>query len=101
MRGAGGSRPVVLIGFAEALAAPEVVFSLRHAGFAVRPFARAGAPPSSIARLPIEPQLTLPPPEADARAAVAALRNAAASTAPAAILPLDQAFRQAAGQLAA
>ena len=84
-------RPVVLIGFAEALAAPEVVFSLRHAGFGVRPFTRAGSPKPPIARLPVEPPIALPPPEADAEATVAALRAAAAETRPAAVLALDDA----------
>jgi hypothetical protein len=91
MAASAAGRPVVLIGFAEALAAPEVVFSLRGAGFAVRPFTRAGAPSPPIARLPVEPPLRLPPPEADADAAVAALRAAAAETAPAAVLALDDA----------
>jgi hypothetical protein len=90
-----GRPPVVLIGFADALAAPEVVFSLRHAGFAVRPFTREGAPPASIARLPVEPALLLPAPEADADAAIAALRagvaEMGAEAPPAAILPLDDA----------
>lgn len=107
MPGPAATRPVVLIGFAEALAAPEVVFSLRDAGFAVRPFTRAGAGPPPIARLPVEPPLVLPAPEADAAATVAALRAAASGstsgtaagtanetatgTAAAAILPLDDA----------
>jgi hypothetical protein len=81
----------VLLGFADALAAPEVVFSLRAAGFDILPFVRAGAAPPSIARLPVAPPLALPPPEADADAAVAALREAASRAAPAVVLALDDA----------
>src|SRR5699024_3694902 len=86
-----GTRPAVLVGFADALAAPEVVFSLRDAGFDVLAFARHGAPAPMVARLPIAPPLTLPPPETDAEAAIAALRETARRTAPAAVLPLDDA----------
>lgn len=85
----GTQRPIVLLGFAEALAAPEVVFSLSRAGFGVRSFTRVGAPPPPIASLPVEPPLGVPAPETDAEAAVAALRAAAADTMPAAVLALD------------
>src|SRR5690625_3581511 len=88
-----GSPPqaLVLIGFADALAAPEVVFSLCDAGFPVAAFARAGAPKPAIARLPIAALVTLPPPELDAAATISSLRAAVEKMAPAAILPLDDA----------
>lgn len=84
-------RQTVLIGFADALAAPEVVFSLHDAGFDVAAFGRSGAPRPSIARLPIVRLLSLPAPELDAVATIAALQMAVAELAPAAILPLDDA----------
>lgn len=71
--------PTVLIGFADALAAPEAVFSLRAAGFGVRVFARAGTRPLVARRLPVGAPIEIPPPEADAAAAVDALRAAVAA----------------------
>lgn len=79
----------ILIGFAEALPAPEVVFSLRHAGHSVSAFARRPD-------LPIAELLTrlhvVPAPEQDISACVAAL-DALMSGDDAAdfILPMDDA----------
>jgi len=85
------AQPRVLIGFADALAAPEVVFSLSDAGFEIAAFIREGAPKPAIARLPIAALITLPPPELDAGATIAGMRAAVDKMAPAAILPLDDA----------
>lgn len=84
----------VLIGFGEALPAPEVVFSLRRAGHSVSVFARAS-------RIPIrhlvpehrpERLIVLPAPEQDTTAAIAALRAVMqAPDAPDIVLPLDDA----------
>ena len=49
----------VLIGFAEALPAPEVVFSLLAAGHRVSAFARTGDMPA--ARLPFDHLPSFPP----------------------------------------
>ena len=51
----------VLIGFAEALPAPEVVFSLLAAGHRVSAFARTGDMPA--ARLPFDHFTVIPAPE--------------------------------------
>ncbi len=78
----------VLIGFAEALPAPEVVFSLLNAGHQVSAFARSATLP--LAHLPLQRLVTLPPPEQDAEACVAALVDLmAAPDAPDVLLPLD------------
>lgn len=73
-----GAPACVLIGFADALAAPEAIFSLRDAGFQVRVFAREGRAPLAARRLPVGAPIFLPPPEADAASCVAALRAAVA-----------------------
>lgn len=78
----------VLIGFAEALPAPEVVFSLLGAGHRVSAFARTDALP--LARLPLEALHVTPAPEADADGACAALRALMVGPdAPDLLLPLD------------
>ncbi len=59
----------VLIGFAEALAAPEAVFSLRAAGHVVRVFTRRGAP-AALRGLPVGVPLEVTAPEHNAGAAV-------------------------------
>jgi hypothetical protein len=78
----------VLIGCAEALPAPEVVFSLLAAGHDVSAFGlRAGLP---LARLPLRSFLTIPDPGRDAAAAAAAIRDTMnAHAAPDLLLPLD------------
>lgn len=78
----------VLIGFAEAVASPEVVFSLRTAGHKVSAFARRADLP--LARLPLEDLHVLPAPEQDSVAAIKALLTLMAGPrAPDAVLPLD------------
>lgn len=78
----------VLIGFGEALPAPEVVFSLRRAGHMVSAFARTSQ--LSLRHLALEQLIVLPAPEHDAIAAVEALREfMQAPGAPDIVLPLD------------
>lgn len=63
----------VLIGFAEALPAPEVVFSLLNAGHRVSVFARNASLP--LARLPLEALHVIPAPEDNTEASIAALQG--------------------------
>lgn len=88
----------ILMGFAEAVPAPEAFFSLHAAGHRVRVFTRAGAAPALLRHLPVGVPVVLPPPERDAAGAVAALRAALAGEgapggavggAPDAVLALD------------
>lgn len=80
----------VLIGFAEALPAPEVVFSLRSAGHRVSAFTRQAKLP--LAHLPLDAMHVIPAPEQDTAAAAAALADLmAAEGAPDFVLPLDDA----------
>ncbi len=79
------------MGFAEALAAPEAVFSLRAAGHEARLFAREGARAPALS-LGAGAPLRIPDPAQDAAGAVAALRRAVeADPGIAAVLPLDDA----------
>ncbi len=81
----------VLVGFAEALAAPEAIFSLRTAGHEVRLFAREGARAPALS-LGAGAPLRISDPARDAAGAIAALRRAVeADPKIAAILPLDDA----------
>lgn len=66
---------VVLIGFSNALAAPESVFSLLDAGHQVRAFTRKGAQPAILRYLPIGAPIEITSPETDATAAVSDLRH--------------------------
>ena len=80
----------VLIGFGEALAAPEAYFSLRAAGHDVRVFTRKGRqPPSLIRRLPVGEPILLPAPEDNAEAATEALACAVEAIDAEVLLPLD------------
>ncbi|MEM9969483.1 MAG: hypothetical protein AAF762_00070 [Pseudomonadota bacterium] len=79
----------VLIGFAEALPAPEVVFSLLDAGHRVSAFARSDRLP--LSRLPLDGLHILPPPEVDAPATRTALVNLVAEIGVDVVLPLDDA----------
>lgn len=80
----------VLIGLAEALPAPEVVFSLLRAGHEVSAFARSRKLP--LAHLPLRALHVIPAPEEDARAAAAGvLRIMAGRDPPDVVLPLDDA----------
>ncbi len=65
----------VLIGFAEALPAPEVVFSLLAAGHEVAAYARTDAIP--LGRLPLAALHVVPAPEQDAAGAATALKRLA------------------------
>ena len=81
----------VLIGFAEALPAPEVVFSLRAAGHEVSAFGRTAALP--LARLPLRGLHVLPDLRHHPDAAVAAVQALMAGPeAPDVVLPLDDAW---------
>lgn len=80
--------PVVMIGFAEAMAAIETAWSLQQAGFAVIAFRRAGSRPA-LRRVAGVRVLEVPAPERDAHATVAAVRGLVAVLRPAALMPLD------------
>ncbi|GIH10156.1 hypothetical protein Rhe02_82230 [Rhizocola hellebori] len=82
--------PRVLIGFAESLAAIESAWCLRDAGFEVVAFTRAGRRPALASAKGIR-LVSLPEPEADAAASVAALRQLIEAEKPVAVLPLDDA----------
>lgn len=78
----------VLIGFAEALPAPEVVFSLHAAGHEVSAFARTRDLP--LRHLPLQALHVIVAPEDDAQASAEALALLmAAEDAPDLLLPLD------------
>lgn len=79
---------MVLIGFAEALAAIESAWCLRDAGFQVVAFARSGHRPPLAAMKGVR-VVAVPDPETDALATVAALRDLVAVERPVAVLPLD------------
>lgn len=78
----------VLIGFAEALPAPEVVFSLMSAGHTVSAFTRSAD--VTLRHLPLVGLHVIPAPEDDIAAAFLAIRDLMArADAPDYILPLD------------
>jgi predicted ATP-grasp superfamily ATP-dependent carboligase len=85
---ADASRPVVLIGFAEALAAIEATWSLQDAGFKVVAFCRAGTRPALRRARDVEVH-EVPCPEVDAAATATAVRALCAVTSPTVLLPLD------------
>jgi predicted ATP-grasp superfamily ATP-dependent carboligase len=80
--------PVVIVGFADALAAAEVCWSLQHAGFSVVAFCREGDRPA-LRRLRDVRLVTVTAPESDASRAVADIVALARSTGAAAIMPLN------------
>jgi predicted ATP-grasp superfamily ATP-dependent carboligase len=80
---------IVLIGFADALAAPEVFFSLHHAGHRVRVFQREGSRAPLAIHLPVDAVLEVPDPARDVDAAVAALRRQVMESPVDAVLALD------------
>lgn len=83
----------VVIGFAEALPAPEVFFSLHDAGHRISVFTRTGAQTPLARHLPVSHVYEIPAPEQDADAACHALTrlmNDGADT-PDFILPMDDA----------
>ena len=80
----------VLVGFAEALSAPECVWSLQEAGFTVHAFARASRRPP-LRRLRGVVVHTVRAPEQDAAGTAADLGALLARLHPTAVLPLDDA----------
>lgn len=84
----GVARPAALVGFAEALAAPEAAWSLVDDGFAVVAFARRRAR-APIRRAKHVEVVEIPPPEEDAAASVNALRELTERLRPEAVMPLD------------
>jgi hypothetical protein len=91
-------KPVVLIGFAEALAAIEATWSLQNAGFKVVAFRRAGSRPA-LRRVRDLEMHHVPDPELDATATVEAIRTMCDVFMPAALLPLDDQALWACSQL--
>lgn len=81
-------RPLILIGFAEAMAAIETAWSLLEAGYRVAAFGRAGSRPA-LRRVRGAQVHEIPGPEHDAAAAVTAAQRLCHSLRPAAVLPLD------------
>lgn len=85
---AGTDKPVVLIGFAEAMAAIETAWSLQAAGFAVVAFRRAGSR-AALRHVRGVRVHEVPRPEVDAAGTVAAVRKLCDTLAHAVLLPLD------------
>jgi predicted ATP-grasp superfamily ATP-dependent carboligase len=84
----GGRR--VLIGFAGALSAPEVAWSLQAAGYEVHAFVRRGMHPPLIRCAQVELHELTTPAE-DVEAALRELRALIQELSPAALMPLDDA----------
>jgi predicted ATP-grasp superfamily ATP-dependent carboligase len=82
------SDPLVLMGFADAMAAIETAWSLQDAGFRVAAFRRSGTKPAVRHVRGVE-LYDVPAPEVDAFGSVAAVRQLCERLAPAALLPLD------------
>ena len=82
--------PVVLIGFAEALAAIETAWSLQSAGFRVVAFRRSGTRPALRHVRGVELH-EVPPPEEGTAATLDAMRRLLDSVRPSVLLPLDDA----------
>jgi len=89
-RPAGAAGPLVLVGFAEAMAAIEAAWSLQRAGFRVAAFRRAGSRPA-VRHVRGVSAYEVPSPESAALETVAAVRRLCRELAPAAVLPLDDA----------
>jgi predicted ATP-grasp superfamily ATP-dependent carboligase len=85
---AGGGAPLVLIGFAEAMAAIETAWSLQAAGFRVAAFGRAGRKPA-LRYVRGVTVFGVPAPEDDSAAAAGAIGALCASLSPAVLMPLD------------
>ena len=81
-------KPLVLMGFAEALAAIEAAWSLQAAGFKVVAFCRTGNRPA-LRHVPGLEIYDVPHPELDATGTVAAVRALCGTLTPTALLPLD------------
>jgi predicted ATP-grasp superfamily ATP-dependent carboligase len=82
------TKPVVLMGFAEALAAIETAWSLRESGFRVVAFRRAGSRPALRRVRDVEIH-EVPPPEADSAGTIREVQELTRLFTPAAVLPLD------------
>jgi hypothetical protein len=87
-KGGLASDPLVLMGFADAMAAIETAWSLQDAGFRVAAFRRSGTKPAVRHVRGIE-LYDVPAPEIDAFGSVASVRQLCERLAPAALLPLD------------
>ncbi|MDA0166936.1 hypothetical protein OM076_42140 [Solirubrobacter ginsenosidimutans] len=81
-------RGPILIGFAEALAAPETAFSLRAAGLPVAAFTRRGKRPP-LRKHPEVPVHAVTAPEQSAAEAISELKALATTLGAVALLPLD------------
>ena len=81
-------RRMVLVGFAEALAAIETAWSLQGAGFRVVAFCRSGNR-SALRHVRGLEVHDVPHPELDANGAVAAVHALCDALTPTALLPLD------------
>ena len=79
----------MLVGFADALAAPETAWCLADAGFDVTAFNRAGKRVALSKSCAVEEIVEVPSPEDDAGATIAALEGIVAAGSFDAILPLD------------
>ncbi|HWS45581.1 MAG TPA: hypothetical protein VN636_06955, partial [Acidimicrobiia bacterium] len=79
----------MLVGFADAIAAPEAAWSLADAGFLVSTFSRAGRRVALTRSSAVEQKLDVTPPERDAEATVRDLQRIAGTGAFDAVLPLD------------
>jgi hypothetical protein len=86
----GTGRPLVLLGFAEAFAAIEAIWSLQSAGMDVIAFTRRGSR-SAIRRIKGVTVVEIDAPEKDLAATIAELSLAVATMEPDAFLPLDDA----------
>jgi hypothetical protein len=82
------AKPVVLMGFAEAMAAIESAWSLQNSGFRVVAFRRSGGKPAVRYVRGVELH-DVPAPEVDAMATVTAVRRLCEALSPVAVLPLD------------
>jgi hypothetical protein len=71
-------RPTILVGFAESLPAPEVLFSLKRSGFVLSAFRRLGRRAPILSVLDV-PTIELPPPEENFAAAARELRQSASA----------------------
>lgn len=80
--------PIILMGFADALAAIETAWSLQNSGFRVVAFQRPGRRPA-LRRVRGVELHAIPAPEDEARRAAAALDRLVRRLRPSAVLPLD------------
>lgn len=83
------SNKTIIIGFADALSAPEVTFSLLDAGFSVAAFVRRNSKPPALRKCKTVKLLEVTAPEEDARKTVAELNDHYKNLQSAAIMPLN------------